>query len=238
MFEEIDVRAKIFHHSTRCRFHQQSGNAFEISFAKPQFSGLASVWHQHAVHSVERYRRIIRRAFRAETFENAAGDWRLDLLIVPFLLAGGYLIYYFVRELLIVTGIGQTFLEISDHPLWPGGDYEVYLLQGGHLSLRTIDIFLECEEQAAYRQGTDTRTDRRLVHRQTLWHQENVVTLPGQPLEAKCPLHVPETAMHSFAADNNLVQWSLTVRADAEGWPPFERQFRVVGVRRRLNRLL
>ncbi len=159
---------------------------------------------------------------------NAAGDWRLDLLIVPFLLAGGFLIYYLVRELLIVTGIGQTFVEISDHPLWPGGDYEVYLVQGGHLSLKAIDISLECEEQAAYRQGTDTRTDRRLVHRQTLWHQENVETLPGQPLEAKCPLHVPQTAMHSFAADNNQVQWSLTVRADAEGWPAFERQFRVV----------
>ena len=156
------------------------------------------------------------------------GDWRLDLLVLPFFLMGGFLVYYFIRELLIVTGVGQTFVEISDHPLIPSETYQLYLAQGGHLSLKSIDIVLQCEEQAAYRQGTDTRTDRRVVFSQSLHHQDEVEILPGQPLEVSCDLLVPSGVMHSFRADHNQVQWTLAVRAVAEGWPPFERSFPVV----------
>src|SRR5262249_52800114 len=147
---------------------------------------------------------------------------------LPFLIMGAFLIYYFIRELLIVTGMGQTFVEISDHPLVPCGTYQVYLAQGGHLSLKSIDLVLQCEEQAAYRQGTDIRTDRRVVVSQNLFHRGEVEIIPGQSLEAHCDLHVPDEAMHSFTADNNQVQWTLAVRAEAEGWPAFERSFPVV----------
>jgi hypothetical protein len=155
-------------------------------------------------------------------------DWRLDLLVLPFLVIGGFLIFYFIRELLIITGVGQTFVEISDHPLIPAGNYELFLAQGGHLSLQTISISLLCQEQAAYRQGTDTRIDRRTVFSQTLFQQHNVEILPSEPLHMSCQLNVPAGAMHSFAADHNQVQWILAVRAKADGWPPFERTFPVV----------
>jgi Protein of unknown function (DUF3592) len=156
------------------------------------------------------------------------GDWRLDLFVVPFLLVGGYLIYYFVRELLIATGVGPTLIEISDHPLRPGKTYSMYVSQGGHLSMQSLEVRLECEEQATYRQGTDTRTDRRLVFRQHLFRRDQFEILPGEPFEANFEFCVPAEAMHSFKSLHNLVQWTLVMRGAADGWPPFQRSFPVV----------
>jgi hypothetical protein len=154
-------------------------------------------------------------------------DWGLDLLIFPFAVAGGFLIYYFVRELLIATGIGPTRVEISDHPLWRGQTYELHLTQGGNLTVSSLDLSLQCEERATYRQGTDTRSDRRLVHRQSVLQRAGFEIAPGEPFSARCEFQIPRTAMHSFKADHNEVQWSLVVEVAAEGWPAFQRAFPV-----------
>ena len=156
------------------------------------------------------------------------GSWQFDLFVVPFLLAGGYLIYYFVRELLIATGVGPTLIEISDHPLTPGRVYDIHLAQGGHLSMNSLEVALECEERATYRQGTDTRTDRRTVHRQSLYRRERFEIAPAQPFEADFPLPVPAAVMHSFKSAHNEVQWKIVVRGTAEGWPDFQRSFSIV----------
>src|SRR5262249_37565534 len=120
-----------------------------------------------------------------------AADWRLDALIAPFLLMGAYLIYFFVRELLIATGMGPTIVEISDHPLFPGKKYELYLAQGGHLLMQSLRVLLECEEQATFRQGTDSRTDRRTVASHCLVERNDFEILPGEPFEMRADLPVP-----------------------------------------------
>jgi hypothetical protein len=155
-------------------------------------------------------------------------DWALDVFILPFAAAGGYLIYFLVRELLIVTGIGPTLVEISDHPLWPGKKYELHVAQGGNLSVNSLDVSLRCEERATYRQGTDTRSDRRLVFRQSVFRRESFEISPGEPLSVHCDLQIPTPAMHSFKADHNEIHWSLVVELSAAGWPSFHRAFPVI----------
>ncbi len=81
-------------------------------------------------------------------FFRGAPDWRLVAFLVPFTAAGGWSIYYFLRQLLITTGIGPTTIEISDHPLHPGQRYEILLSQSGHLSVRWLELNLVCEEEA------------------------------------------------------------------------------------------
>ena len=71
------------------------------------------------------------------------------------------MIYLFMRQLLIASGVGPTQLEISDHPLLPGRRYDLYLSQAGRLTMNFLEIDIVCEEQATYHQGTDTRTERR-----------------------------------------------------------------------------
>ncbi|MCC7086579.1 MAG: DUF3592 domain-containing protein [Pirellulales bacterium] len=155
-------------------------------------------------------------------------DWWLDLFIVPFFATGGFLTYFFVRELLIATGVGPTQIELSDHPLVPARDYEVYISQAGHLTMNRFELSLECEESATYRLGTDARTERRRVFHRAIFEQRNFEVRPGTPYEAHCRFDAPSGAMHSFKSDHNEVQWKLVVRGDAAGWPDFERSFPVV----------
>ncbi len=155
-------------------------------------------------------------------------DLWLDLFVLPFLLAGALLIYFFIRALLIATGVGPTQIEISDHPLWPGHTYDVHVSQTGHLSMHSFQVLLECEEVAAYRQGTDTRTDRSIVYRQSLFRANDFEILPGSAHEATCELAIPQKLMHSFKSDHNEVQWKLVVRGEASGWPSFQRSFPIV----------
>jgi hypothetical protein len=155
-------------------------------------------------------------------------DWWLDLFVLPFLAAGGFLIYFFIRELLIATGVGPTTLEISDHPLMPGRSYDLYFSQTGHLTMNRFEISLECEESATYRQGTDARTERRTVVRRCAFEQREFEVLPGASYESHCRFEVPTGVMHSFRSNHNEVQWKLVVRGDVAGWPSFERSFPVV----------
>ncbi|MCA9147761.1 MAG: hypothetical protein KDA92_00615 [Planctomycetales bacterium] len=155
-------------------------------------------------------------------------DWYLTVLVIPFAAVGVWAIYYWLRLLLLATAIGPTSLEISDHPIYPGRDYRVYLTQAGALRVQSLTISLVCLEEATYRQGTDTRTERRRVFEDVVFTRENFEILPGIPCEHECDLQFPTGVMHSFQSDHNAVQWRLVVRGKVERWSKFERVFPLV----------
>ena len=160
----------------------------------------------------------------------AAGqtDPWLILFIVPFLAGGVALVYFFIRQALISTGIGTTQLEISDHPLFPGRHYDLWISQAGRLTMKSLAVDLVCDEQATYLQGTDTRTHSCRVFEQSIFRRQDFDIPLGVPFEQQCRIEIPAAAMHSFRADHNEVQWRLIVRGEAGGWPPFARSFPVV----------
>jgi len=155
-------------------------------------------------------------------------DWWLFALLVPFLGVGIGSIALFIRSLVFATAVGPTQLEISDHPLLPGGRYEVLLAQGGTGTFRTLTLSFELEEQATFRQGTDTRTEQLVVWKQTVASFHDVSAAPESRFEARAVVAVPEDAMHSFTSAHNAVRWRLVVRGTPERWPEFCRTFPVV----------
>jgi hypothetical protein len=132
------------------------------------------------------------------------------------------------RQFLIATGLGPTQLEISDHPLLPGRHYDLILSQSGRLTMSFLEIDLVCEEQATYRQGTDTRTERRRVYQQRVFERRQFDIPQGMPFEQQCRIEILSDAMHSFIADHNEVQWKFVVRGEVPGWPRYERSFPIV----------
>ena len=163
------------------------------------------------------------------------GDWRENnggwfpaLFLLPFTLVGLGLIYYFLRQWMITTGVGATRIEISAHPLYPGNEYEVFLSQEGRLKMNSLEVLLSCHEQAIYRQGTDTRTATECVHQESVYRRDAFEVRPGIPFEDRCKIRVPAEAMHSFKSDHNAVGWYLVVRGDIAGWPDYERKFPLV----------
>ena len=155
-------------------------------------------------------------------------DWILTFFTIPFLLGGIFLIVFFFRKLLLTAGIGPTLLELSSHPLYPGGEYEIFLSQPGRLTVKKLSLFLVCNEEATYRQGTNSRTEMRQVYRQELFRQENFEIPPGMPFETNCALKVPANVMHSFKSAHNAIDWTLVVEGDIANWPDFKRAFSVV----------
>lgn len=154
-------------------------------------------------------------------------DWFQTFFVIPFALIGGGLIATIVRQILIDTGVGPTIVEISGHPLYPGRQYELFISQTGRLKLESLEVLLVCEEEATYRQGTDTRTAVRRVCEQRVLHIESPDFRPGEPFETKASLDVPPGAMHSFRANHNRIQWRLVVKGKAARRPAFERSFRL-----------
>ena len=102
------------------------------------------------------------------------------------------------------------------------------LAQGGSGIFRDLELSLELEERATFRQGTDTRTDRLLVWKAPLGSWQGLQLAPGTRFEARATIHVPATAMHSFASEHNAVNWRIVVRGRPARWPAFTRSFPVV----------
>ena len=156
-----------------------------------------------------------------------ADVWLLGLL-APFTIVGLSSIVLFFRQLLFFTAIGPTHVEISGHPLRPGNQYQVLLSQAGSVSFRRLELFLELEEQATFRQGTDVRTERQVVWQSLIRRWNNVEPLSGTPFEAEVQLQLPSKAMHSFSSTHNTVSWRLVLRGVPEHWPALVRVFPVV----------
>jgi hypothetical protein len=155
-------------------------------------------------------------------------DWILTFFSIPFLLVGIFLIVFFIRQLLLAAGIGPTLLEISDHPLYPGGEYQVFLSQPGRLTVNSLSLSLICNEEATYRQGTNTRTETRQVFRQELFRRDNFEIPAGLSFETNCSLEVPEGVMHSFKSMHNAIDWTLVVEGDIANWPDLKRAFSII----------
>ncbi len=152
-------------------------------------------------------------------------EWFADVLLVPFVLVGGFVSFKFFKQLLIALGGGKTLVEISRHPLLPGDDCEVLLSQSGRLSLRSLIVLLACDEKTAYMQGSNKRSEHRRVHQVELINCQNIRIRRGVPLTQSASFTIPQTAMHSFKADFNELQWRLIVRGDVVRWPSFVREF-------------
>lgn len=155
-------------------------------------------------------------------------DWLLLALIVPFAIVGIGGIALFIRGLVLATSVGPTQIEVSDHPLRPGRSYEVLVAQSGSGMLRTIELILELEEQATFRQGTDTRTERVVVWSQPIKQWRDVELSPASRFEAEVTISLPDHAMHSFHSEHNVVSWRFVVHGLPDMRPPFCRVFPVV----------
>jgi hypothetical protein len=153
--------------------------------------------------------------------------WFLSI-VVPLGLIGLGAIVLFLRQLLVAARIGPTLLEISGHPLQPGGQYRLFLSQSGRLTIRDIRVSLVCAETASYRQGTNSRTETQEVQRHELFRRQQFAIERGVPFEMELDFSVPEGAMHSFKADHNEINWAVTVESDMVVRPNYKRSFPVI----------
>src|SRR5262245_36845912 len=155
-------------------------------------------------------------------------EWLLTGVLVPFWVVCYWSVRSFLQLLMVQTGMGQTTVEVSDLPLEPGREYEALVAQHGHVTMKSLQVWLVCEEEATFTQGTDIRAEVREVHRELCFEQRDFRIEPAAPFSQICRVQVPLAAMHSFQSAHNVVRWKLVIRGEAQRWPPFERGFPIV----------
>lgn len=155
-------------------------------------------------------------------------DWFLTAFLVPFVAVAAWAMRLWLLHFWIDNGMGLTTVEISDCPLVPGRTYQVAIAQHGHIAVQSLELWLACEEEATFRQGTDIRTEIRRVYEERLWSHCDFRIEPVEPFQATAALPIPPTAMHSFQSAHNSINWKLIVRGEVARWPQFERSFPLV----------
>lgn len=155
-------------------------------------------------------------------------EWVLMAFAAPYVVCSIWTVTYIVREVWRNSRIGPTCVEISDLPLRPGHEYAIFLSQGGRVSLTALKMLLVCEEESTYSQGTDIRTETKVVYEKPVFERESISIEPGIPLEMRELLQVPPEAMHSFQSGHNSLRWKLVVAGKPSARPQFVRNFPVV----------
>ncbi len=149
------------------------------------------------------------------------------LSIAPLVATGVWLTYSLWRDAKSVGGAGSTRLELDHHPLRPGEICRGVLMQSGPMRARSLTISLVCEEEATFRQGTDTRTATAEVYRELLHRERLFEVKPSKPYECDFEFLLPSDAPTSFVSPHNQVKWSLEVAVGPPRRPESLRRYRV-----------
>ena len=155
-------------------------------------------------------------------------DWVLLTFVAAFAAVGVTSIVVFVRAAVVAASVGPTQLEISSLPMRPGGRYDLLLGQSGSGGLHSLSLCLEQQERATFRQGTDTRTENRVVLSREIAAWRGLELSPAARFEARCRIALPVDVMHSFLSAHNGVDWRFVVHGRPARWPAFRRVFPVV----------
>jgi hypothetical protein len=149
-------------------------------------------------------------------------SWFATIFLIPFELIG----------VGAVVGVGYFFLGLFNPRLKVtldpgavplGGSARVeWKIDGDAARIRTLTVTLEGREEATYRRGTNTVTDRSVFLKRELARDTNPLVRGSAKLE------VPPETMHTFAAPNNRIVWVIKVHGEIPRWPdvneelPFE----------------
>lgn len=147
-------------------------------------------------------------------------------------LASGYAalraVRYFLATLRDTVRLGETILEVSDLPLFPGESFSLFFAQAGNVRLRELELSLVCDEKAIFRDGTSERIERRQVRTQPILNCGSVEAHPGTPIARTLQVAIDAAAMHSFQSPSNGIEWKFVLKGTMRNQGKFEREFPVV----------
>ncbi len=153
--------------------------------------------------------------------------WFVWIFVAVLEVVGLVIVAIFFHQLLARRKVAAPEVFVSVQPVYLGETFTVRLRQSfrGHCQLNGISLKLLCREEATYRRGTSTYTDRHTVYEETHQVVEARQIQAGDVLEEELSLKIPEDAMHTFAAHWNKILWYVHVHIDIASWPDFREDF-------------
>jgi hypothetical protein len=145
----------------------------------------------------------------------------VGLFLVPFVLIGLGLIGATIYQFIAIFGPKVT-LTVSQAEVPLGGTLNIDWKLSGWQNVTNLQIFLEGREEATYRRGTDTYTDKNTFCVLDVTDTMSTVTQGS--------VQIPANTMHSFEALNNKILWQLVVKGQIPIWPDIKEEYAIVVV--------
>ncbi len=148
----------------------------------------------------------------------------LTVFLIPFVLVGLALIYGTLRQLLVLFNPQPRF-TMSPGVLTTGGSaYLQWSFAGRSGRVKRLSVVLEGREEAKYRRGTNTYTDRNTFASMTVIDAAEPYTIAS----GSTSFSVPVDTVPTFKAENNKILWQLKVCCEIPGWPDSEDEYEVL----------
>jgi hypothetical protein len=159
-----------------------------------------------------------------ESWRGGRTEWFLTIFLVPFLLVGlamlGACGYFF-----LALFNPRPVLRVSSNAVPLGETLELqWRLIGRVEALGRLRLYLEGREEATYRRGTSTCTDKEVFATVELAD----INAHPEKRAGGCRAVIPASNMHSFESGNNRIVWTLHVRGDIRWWPDVKEEFPIV----------
>ena len=158
-----------------------------------------------------------------KSWERGQPDWFLTIFLVPFVLVG-LGAFVFVGHFALALANPRPRLTVDAAAPCLGDRLGIDWQFSGRASrIRRLRIVLEACEEATYRRGTDTHTDREVFASHVLVDTANDWEIP----HGSGALVIPDDTMHSFEAPANKIVWELKVSGEIARWPDVDESFPV-----------
>lgn len=159
-----------------------------------------------------------------EGWQSGDGDGCLTAFLVPFSLVGLGLIYLVFRQFLVLFN-PRLQLTLNPGVVAPGEAATLqWTITGKAERVQKLKIVLEGREEATYRQGTDTKTDREVFATLPITETDHQMLIAN----GTARVEIPEDAMPSFSASRNKVVWTLKAVCEIAGWPDSDDDYEIV----------
>lgn len=158
----------------------------------------------------------------AEVFSGKSSFFSIipALFLLIFLAIGIGLGIFAVGQVLALFNAKATVTVTNASPA-PGQKVDLeWNFAGGLFYPRSVRVTLEGREEATYRRGTNTVTDKSTFFFETIHDSaaENMSRNQGQ-------ISLPADTMHSLDSPNNKILWVLTVNGEIKGWPDINEEY-------------
>lgn len=158
-----------------------------------------------------------------KSWQSGRPEWFLTFFMVPFVLVGlallGGIVYFFLAMFNPRPRVTVTPSAVAlGQPLRVEWEFS-----GGSGRIQNLQLSLEGREEATYRRGTSTCTDKNVFVRISLAQS----THPEAIRKGNAHVTVPAHLMHSFAAANNKIIWSICIHGEIPRWPDVKEEFAV-----------
>ena len=138
-----------------------------------------------------------------------------------FALIGAALVIAALYQLLALFN-PRPLLTVSAPAVPLGGSLDVrWRFTGNVRRLVKLTVSLMAREEATYRRGTTTTTDKSVFVNTVLLDTADRAQMSGGSVK----VNIPRDLIHTFTATNNKVVWMLTVHGDIPKWPDMNAEF-------------